>query len=159
MSCVATSRMICPLIVFTLDVDVFVFFFSSRRRHTRFDCDWSSDVCSSDLQVDVVVPCREPGETADHIHLTQLRHAVDLAAQKLWVHQIAHLLKGHVQRRKIERTAPGRSLLEEQRFVYREMPCGALLLAHEASPWTMRSICSRELISVTQRRRALPSSG
>src|SRR5205085_3295817 len=22
---------------------------SSRRRHTRFDCDWSSDVCSSDL--------------------------------------------------------------------------------------------------------------
>src|SRR2546430_3915329 len=28
---------------------VVVFFFSSRRRHTRFDCDWSSDVCSSDL--------------------------------------------------------------------------------------------------------------
>src|SRR2546430_6232463 len=28
---------------------VAVFFFSSRRRHTRFDCDWSSDVCSSDL--------------------------------------------------------------------------------------------------------------
>src|SRR2546427_382866 len=25
------------------------FFFSCRRRHTRFDCDWSSDVCSSDL--------------------------------------------------------------------------------------------------------------
>src|SRR2546430_1116454 len=25
-----------------------IFFFSSRRRHTRFDCDWSSDVCSSD---------------------------------------------------------------------------------------------------------------
>src|SRR2546427_9029157 len=28
---------------------IFVFFFSSRRRHTRFDSDWSSDVCSSDL--------------------------------------------------------------------------------------------------------------
>src|SRR5205085_6226709 len=27
------------------------FFFSSRRRHTSFDCDWSSDVCSSDLPV------------------------------------------------------------------------------------------------------------
>src|SRR3989338_3485462 len=26
-----------------------VFFFSSRRRHTRWNCDWSSDVCSSDL--------------------------------------------------------------------------------------------------------------
>src|SRR6266853_110900 len=29
------------------------FFFSSRRRHTRFDCDWSSDVCSSDLQYEM----------------------------------------------------------------------------------------------------------
>src|SRR5256886_9300729 len=29
------------------------FFFSSRRRHTRFDCDWSSDVCSSDLLFDM----------------------------------------------------------------------------------------------------------
>src|SRR5438034_8544264 len=27
----------------------YVFFFSSRRRHTRSLCDWSSDVCSSDL--------------------------------------------------------------------------------------------------------------
>src|SRR5688572_7289996 len=30
-------------------IHVAAFFFSSRRRHTRFDCDWSSDVCSSDL--------------------------------------------------------------------------------------------------------------
>src|SRR5690606_40393490 len=30
------------------------FFFSSRRRHTRFSRDWSSDVCSSDLTVLVV---------------------------------------------------------------------------------------------------------
>src|SRR5699024_11507954 len=28
---------------------LFVFFFSSRRRHTRSKRDWSSDVCSSDL--------------------------------------------------------------------------------------------------------------
>src|SRR4030066_1651720 len=35
---------------FMLVVFVF-FFFSSRRRHTRFKCDWSSDVCSSDLLV------------------------------------------------------------------------------------------------------------
>src|SRR2546430_2327841 len=27
---------------------VITYFFSSRRRHTTFDCDWSSDVCSSD---------------------------------------------------------------------------------------------------------------
>src|SRR2546430_13637180 len=31
-----------------LDYNEVQFFFSSRRRHTRFDCDWSSDVCSSD---------------------------------------------------------------------------------------------------------------
>src|SRR5207302_4724903 len=31
-----------------------VFFFSSRRRHTRFSRDWSSDVCSSDLQAAIV---------------------------------------------------------------------------------------------------------
>src|SRR5690606_40394884 len=28
---------------------IYLFFFSSRRRHTRFSRDWSSDVCSSDL--------------------------------------------------------------------------------------------------------------
>src|SRR5260370_4149145 len=32
-----------------LSICFFLFFFSSRRRHTRFKCDWSSDVCSSDL--------------------------------------------------------------------------------------------------------------
>src|SRR2546430_16499015 len=37
-------------------VCVFFFFFSSRRRHTRFDCDWSSDVCSSDLAVMLAAP-------------------------------------------------------------------------------------------------------
>src|SRR5256886_11460426 len=36
-------------------VDTLSFFFSSRRRHTRFDCDWSSDVCSSDLIPALVV--------------------------------------------------------------------------------------------------------
>src|SRR5690242_21744200 len=31
-------------------MSLFFFFFSSRRRHTRLTCDWSSDVCSSDLE-------------------------------------------------------------------------------------------------------------
>src|SRR2546427_4675631 len=35
--------------VIIVEVSIYFFFFSSRRRHTRFDCDWSSDVCSSDL--------------------------------------------------------------------------------------------------------------
>src|SRR6266481_9074005 len=33
----------------------YFFFFSSRRRHTRWNCDWSSDVCSSDLGAGVCV--------------------------------------------------------------------------------------------------------
>src|SRR5258706_10200377 len=35
---------------------LFVFFFSSRRRHTRLVSDWSSDVCSSDLLSLAIVP-------------------------------------------------------------------------------------------------------
>src|SRR5260221_4191572 len=46
----------------------FFFFFSSRRRHTRSLCDWSSDVCSSDL-LRFIVPLyksgRDLGETVD----------------------------------------------------------------------------------------------
>src|SRR5437588_6704649 len=37
----------------------YLFFFSSRRRHTRSLCDWSSDVCSSDL---VFIDWRHIGE-------------------------------------------------------------------------------------------------
>src|SRR5688572_33272135 len=42
------------------------FFFSSRRRHTRFDCDWSSDVCSSDLGAGRPLRCtsQRPASTA-----------------------------------------------------------------------------------------------
>src|SRR2546427_6875617 len=47
----------------------FFFFFSSRRRHTRFDCDWSSDVCSSDLDAEVERVDRERG--------AELRRQVD----------------------------------------------------------------------------------
>src|ERR1022692_264342 len=34
---------------------VFCFFFSSRRRHTRLQGDWSSDVCSSDLITSTII--------------------------------------------------------------------------------------------------------
>src|SRR2546427_2815041 len=44
------------------------FFFSSRRRHTRFDCDWSSDVCSSDLL----------WETATLIDIMLLGHWIEM---------------------------------------------------------------------------------
>src|SRR5690242_20804473 len=45
------------------------FFFSSRRRHTRLTCDWSSDVCSSDLGNEIA------GHTLTHAHLKHLKAA------------------------------------------------------------------------------------
>src|SRR5256886_2256277 len=48
---------------------VVFFFFSSRRRHTRFDCDWSSDVCSSDLDP-------ERHHDADHAGREEAHHNV-----------------------------------------------------------------------------------
>src|SRR2546430_5594168 len=56
------------------------FFFSSRRRHTRFDCDWSSDVCSSDLP-EAVDHAREPeGDRERPKGLTLFIYAAGLIA-------------------------------------------------------------------------------
>src|SRR5476649_904942 len=49
---------------------LFHFFFSSRRRHTRSLCDWSSDVCSSDLVLDS--PYFTITDAAGHYRLTNL---------------------------------------------------------------------------------------
>src|SRR6267142_6351630 len=71
----------------------FFFFFSSRRRHTRLTCDWSSDVCSSDLWDDEKVRAVEITGGADPILPTPFRigetsaaalAAVGLAASDLW---------------------------------------------------------------------------
>src|ERR671920_1664749 len=53
---------------------VSIFFFSSRRRHTRYWRDWSSDVCSSDLEIKMpklraanhLVPWRHPRHRGIH---------------------------------------------------------------------------------------------
>src|SRR5215813_6242284 len=48
-----------------------VFFFSSRRRHTRCGRDWSSDVCSSDLPAIVLAGFSQGGAMALHTSLRQ----------------------------------------------------------------------------------------
>src|SRR5688572_31475488 len=49
-SIVASPTLVIWFDVFTArTMPLYCFFISSRRRHTRFDCDWRSDVCSSDL--------------------------------------------------------------------------------------------------------------
>src|SRR5690606_39422791 len=47
-------RLVYPHLIWwaCVALSALLFFFSSRRRHTRFSRDWSSDVCSSDLNVD-----------------------------------------------------------------------------------------------------------
>src|SRR2546430_12624776 len=61
---------------------VLFFFFSSRRRHTRFDCDWSSDVCSSDLEPRQGVGCAHdaletaPGRILKRFFLKSLCHVL-----------------------------------------------------------------------------------
>src|SRR5688572_33456668 len=67
---------------------MYFFFFSSRRRHTRFDCDWSSDVCSSDLPA-------EPRQRAD-------------------VERVQEELVGGVGQRLPERVQPGFGRLARQ---------------------------------------------
>src|SRR5690625_8052191 len=47
-----------------------IFFFSSRRRHTRWPRDWSSDVCSSDLRVHSMKDVAAPRKAIIHIQNT-----------------------------------------------------------------------------------------
>src|SRR5256886_12674796 len=98
------------------------FFFSSRRRHTRFDCDWSSDVCSSDLlmpEMDGFETCRRikasatwreipivfltaKTDTGDIVRAFELG-AVDYVAKPFNAHELlarvnTHLTLAHLHR-------------------------------------------------------------
>src|SRR6478736_754072 len=55
------SRPLWPLLSSFRLLPFWIYFFSSRSRHTRFDCDWSSDVCSSDLRCLRRGAIRRPG--------------------------------------------------------------------------------------------------
>src|SRR2546427_9051242 len=64
-----------------MSVSGIFFFFSSRRRHTRFDCDWSSDVCSSDLRANAARRLmQENGVRPDQI--SQVRGFADQMLRK-----------------------------------------------------------------------------
>src|SRR5690625_6228024 len=51
-----------------------MFFFSSRRRHTRWPRDWSSDVCSSDLASFPVALTSEGGELPLDLDMKRMLH-------------------------------------------------------------------------------------
>src|SRR5258707_11760047 len=66
-----------------------VFFFSSRRRHTRYWRDWSSDVCSSDLPHGAAFQIlkRRPANAAQHQKVIALfrgrSHSLDRKSTRL----------------------------------------------------------------------------
>src|SRR2546430_5932473 len=53
----------------------YFFFFQSKGRHTIFDCDWSSDVCSSDLSA-----AHLPQRSEQRIGVARIENDVDPAA-------------------------------------------------------------------------------
>src|SRR2546430_16614642 len=99
------------------------FFFSSRRRHTRFDCDWSSDVCSSDLdaqlrrvqgtgyRVAVGIELRpDPRDLRNRTRI-QARGRIDRSRQAVHQRLVEHVV-GHLTGR-----IPGATRIVEQREV------------------------------------------
>src|SRR5690606_40480422 len=75
------------------------FFFSSRRRHTRFSRDWSSDVCSSDL-------LREVREVADRITVIRLGQVVGEASPTASNEELASLMVGRAVELTVQKNAP-----------------------------------------------------
>src|SRR5438132_7149257 len=81
------------------------FFFSSRRRHTRSLCDWSSDVCSSDLYM---------GMLATIINALALQNALekaDLQTRVLSAIEMRAVAEPYIRRRAIRHLEKGRVVI------------------------------------------------
>src|SRR5580698_5127585 len=69
----------------------FFFFFSSRRRHTRLTCDWSSDVCSSDLRQPLFAASSGYGIFEQELEKVRQRHGFVVAGYVVMPEHV-HLL-------------------------------------------------------------------
>src|SRR5256885_10171865 len=69
-------------------------FFSSRRRHTRLQGDWSSDVCSSDLQSEQSARPKHAPRPAERPHLPEVGQMVKGVAGVDDVRGIAGMVVG-----------------------------------------------------------------
>src|SRR5690606_32512957 len=74
------------------------FFFSSRRRHTTFSRDWSSDVCSSDLG-DQILHRGALTIDAARLHATWRDKALGLTLTEFWIVHALARNPGHVKNR------------------------------------------------------------
>src|SRR5690606_39894894 len=88
------------------------FFFSSRRRHTRFSRDWSSDVCSSDLHL--AIGLKESVYTGGIQRERLTMVAVPVSRQKMIVKHVGH------HRRIVPQFRPESLLRSEERRVGKE---------------------------------------
>src|SRR5689334_11206961 len=102
---------------------VFVyFFFSSRRRHTRWNCDWSSDVCSSDLTLAIdLVDSSALLELADKAHVDEALRIGGLGARVACCGEIENRLD-----RRGVRIGHAGKLFHHERFI-RVFQCVAVL--------------------------------
>src|SRR5256885_5272259 len=98
----------CPAVV--VHSYVLLFFFSSRRRHTRLQGDWSSDVCSSDLSRDG----EQPRRTRAHLSGRKVAEPYPGAQVRGEVRAI------QVQRERGPRAPPLTGLRSEERRVGKE---------------------------------------
>src|SRR5256885_2604410 len=69
-----------------------IFFFSSRRRHTRLQGDWSSDVCSSDLLRRHLEDAPDMESSADEDRSVRRRHHVGAVDRKSTRLNSSHLV-------------------------------------------------------------------
>src|SRR5438093_12418736 len=94
------------VIVLLRPTSVLLFFFSSRRRHTRLVSDWSSDVCSSDLH-----PAGQEAEQRADDELTERIPGRDLGPRpaELAHHEVVE------ERQAVERDPDDREQRQERR--------------------------------------------
>src|SRR5690606_40920792 len=85
---------------------LFFFFFSSRRRHTRFSRDWSSDVCSSDLNRAIRRVALEHG--AEWIDLHPAFVAADGSIRDELSNDELHLLGARSEERRVGKECSSR---------------------------------------------------
>src|SRR6267154_4400379 len=96
----------------------FFFFFSSRRRHTRWTGDWSSDVCSSDLDdsyFEVVTTAEDVGRSGDKTVRTLIQGGMQVMQAMIEVGAETNLVTGLLTAGALT-SAPGILALLEDRF-------------------------------------------